>query len=273
MYGWASIAVLRQVRGRRYSAHCGRLSMSVKKKAQADQAEGGNCESDNPVMKPSIEQPSVTAKSRRPQLFYADDFPPPTSIELQVIGHIQSPYKERFGTPRQATVTEQTLGGKPQRAQIQLVDDARFTLALRGLAGFSRIWIISWMHLNTGWTPLVRPPRGPRKKQGLFATRSPHRPNQIALSCVEVEHVDESSRTIHVVGIDLIDRTPVLDIKPYIVYADSFPAARGGWLDKLDEPMNAPDFLSYSPPPQRLLSNSEPRGVSENQQQDKNKTN
>lgn len=83
---------------------------------------------------------------------------------MDVIGIVKSPYKERFGTPRQATVTEQTLGNRPQDGEIQLKAGMRFEHALRGLERFDYCWVVCWMHLNTGWNPLVTPPRGPRVK-------------------------------------------------------------------------------------------------------------
>lgn len=122
--------------------------------------------------------------------------------------------QERFGTPRQPNVTENTLGNKEQPAWIQLYKNNRVELGLRGLAEFEYCWVVSFFHLNQGYNPLVTPPRGPRKKQGVFATRSPHRPNSIGLSCIRITGVDEAKGIIHLLGVDLLDGTAVLDIKP-----------------------------------------------------------
>jgi tRNA (adenine37-N6)-methyltransferase len=105
--------------------------------------------------------------------------------------------------------------------------------ALHDLEGVERIWVIAHLHLNTGWSAKVIPPRGPRKKRGLFATRSPHRPNAIGLSAVRLLRVDRF--TLHVEEIDLLDGTPILDVKPYVPYADAFPGARAGWIDEIEE--------------------------------------
>lgn len=195
---------------------------------------------------------AVPQKGRRPRLFYAQEHETPSSISLDTIGVVHSPYLERFGTPRQPNVVENTLGNAAQPASIELFDGQRFELALRGLEEFEFCWVISFFHLNQGWNPLITPPRGPRKKQGVFATRSPHRPNSIGLSCMRITGVDTAKRTIHFMGCDLIDGTAVLDIKPYVPYADSFPNAKAGWLDTLRQDMKAPDRLSYFPPPKHL---------------------
>lgn len=111
-------------------------------------------------------------------------------------------------------MTENTLGNKQQAAHIQLYEHTRHELSLRGLAEFEYCWVISFFHLNQGFNPLVTPPRGPRKKQGVFATRSPHRPNSIGLSCIRITGVNEREGIVHILGVDLLDGTAVLDIKP-----------------------------------------------------------
>ncbi len=155
---------------------------------------------------------------------------------FEVIGHVRSPYKERFGTPRQPPVTEQTLEDRALEASIELLPGRNFEQALKDLEGFEYIWVLSWLHLNKGWNPQVVPPRGPEVKRGLFATRAPHRPNPIGLSALRLTGIE--GRTLRVRGIDLLDGTPVLDIKPYIPYSDAFPKAKAGWLEGLkpDEP-------------------------------------
>lgn len=195
----------------------------------------------------------VDPRSLRPPLEYTDAFADHAAapVTLTPIGVIRSPYKERFGTPRQPTVTTQVSGGGAQRGCIELRPDAGLDHTLRGLAGFDYCWAITLMHLNAGWKPLVRPPRGPRRaKQGVFATRAPHRPNPIALSALKVVEVDEAALRVTVEGLDLLDGTPVLDLKPYVPYADSFPRAKAGWVDEVRA---EEDRLGYWPPPPHLL--------------------
>lgn len=164
---------------------------------------------------------------------------PGMEFRARVIGHVRSPYKERFGTPRQPVVTDQVLGDCAQPASIVLVPDVFPAQSLKGIEGFDYIWAIVWLHLNKTWAPEVVPPRGPKVKQGVFATRSPNRPSQIGLSALKLVSVDGA--VLNVLGIDLLDGTPVLDIKPYVPYADAFPHARAGWLDSLNESMTGPD--------------------------------
>ena len=109
--------------------------------------------------------------------------------------------------------------------------------------------------LATGWRPLVQPPRGPKTRQGVFATRAPHRPSQLALSALRIISVDEAALRVRVRGLDLLDGTPVLDLKPYIPYADAFPDAAAGWVDELpDATPDGPDALGYWPPPAHIGS-------------------
>lgn len=142
------------------------------------------------------------------------------------IGFIRSPYLQRIDAPHQPTV------GSPKEATLEL-DPALPQETLRDLEGFAYIWVIFALHKSDGWAPTVRPPRGPRVKRGVFATRSPHRPNAIGLSAVELRGIE--GRTLHLAGVDLLDGTPVLDIKPYVPYADAFPLAKAGWIDEVDE--------------------------------------
>ena len=128
--------------------------------------------------------------------------------------------------------TEGTESGLPADAVIQLVESLPLD-ALRGLEGFDRIWVLFRFHRSQGWAPLVRPPRKGAGRLGVLATRSPHRPNALGLSAVELLEVD--GRTLKVRGVDFLDGTPVLDIKPYVPYADAFPEARAGWIDAVDE--------------------------------------
>jgi len=147
------------------------------------------------------------------------------------IGIVRSPYAKRIDAPHQSTVVAGTETGEPAAATLEL--DASLPLTvLRDLAGFERLWLLFAFHLSEGWAPLVQPPRGPKGKRGVLATRSPHRPNAIGLSCVELVAVE--GRTLHLRGVDLLDGTPVLDVKPYVPYADAFPGARAGWIEAVD---------------------------------------
>lgn len=175
----------------------------------------------------------------KPPQDHVSQVPVPDRVELRPIGRIRSPYKERHGTPRQPTVTRGVKGEQAQPGIVELFPEVLGPESLVGIEGFDYIWVTAWLHLNRHWNPTVVPPRGPRVRRGIFATRAPHRPNQLGLSALRVVRVE--GHNIHVCGLDLLDLTPVLDIKPYIPYADAFPEARAGWLDALDEPHDAPD--------------------------------
>lgn len=169
----------------------------------------------------------------------------PRTLTLTPIGVVRSPYAERYGTPRQATVTEGVEGDGPADARIVLDKAIVPREALRDLEGFSHIWVVGWFDRNEGWRATVRPTRGPKVRRGVLATRSPHRPNALALSAVRLIGVEDF--TLHVRGIDLLDGTPVFDIKPYVAYADSLPEAVSGWVDALDEAPDAPDRPTRMP--------------------------
>jgi tRNA (adenine37-N6)-methyltransferase len=157
------------------------------------------------------------------------------------IGVVRSPYTERFGTPRQPSITEQVKGDAMLPARIELLPGLEDMLP--GLADFDRIWVVFVFHLNQGHGARARSPRDASATRGLFATRSPHRPNPIGLSCLRLTGVE--GRVLHVLGVDILDHSPVLDVKPYVPYADAFPDARAGWLENRvpDEPDH------YEPPP------------------------
>ncbi len=153
------------------------------------------------------------------------------SFTYRPIGILRSPYRQRIDAPHQAPVVAGTETERPAEARLEL-DPALPLEALQDLEGFERIWLIFAFHRSEGWTARVQPPRGPRAKRGVLATRSPHRPNAIGLSAVELVAVE--GRTLHLRGVDLLDGTPVLDLKPYVPYADAFPGARAGWIDAVD---------------------------------------
>lgn len=149
-------------------------------------------------------------------------------ITFQTIGVIRSPYREKFGTPRQPGLVD-------ARCRLELLPPYNQPDAVRGLDTFSHLWISFIFHqtVGQGWQPLVRPPRlGGNAKVGVFASRSSFRPNPLGLSLVRLERV-ETDQGIHLLirGADLVDGTPVLDIKPYIPFVESLPAARGGFVD------------------------------------------
>lgn len=155
----------------------------------------------------------------------------PTSFTYRPIGLVRTPYARRIDAPHQPTVVEGTETGASAEALLEL-DAALPESVLRDLEGFERVWLVFAFHLSEGWAPLVQPPRGPRQKRGVLATRSPHRPNSIGLSSVELVAVE--GRTLRLRGVDLLDGTPILDVKPYVPYADAFPNARAGWIDEVD---------------------------------------
>ena len=143
-------------------------------------------------------------------------------LVVRPIGFVRSPYGEKVEAPRQGTA-----GGAT--GTVELLPG--YEDALSDLEGFGRIWLVFWFDRAEGWKPKVQPPRSDAKR-GVFATRSPHRPNPIGLTAVRLERV--SGLVLHVRDLDLVDGTPVLDIKPYIPYADAFPEAGDGWLQGFD---------------------------------------
>ena len=155
-------------------------------------------------------------------------------VQISVIAKMHSDFPTKFGIPRQPHLVSEL------RSTIVFEPEYRNADALRGLEGFSHLWII-WQFseaVRSGWSPTVRPPRlGGNTRMGVFATRSPFRPNNLGLSCVKLEGVEITKEcpVIHVSGADLMDGTPIFDIKPYIPYADAHPEALGGFTDTADE--------------------------------------
>lgn len=167
---------------------------------------------------------------------------------IRPIAHMKSDFPTKFGIPRQSGLVESL------RSTIVFQPEYRNADALRGLEDFSHIWLI-WQFseaVRTEWTPTVRPPRlGGNTRMGVFATRSPFRPNSLGLSCVKIigiEQTVENGAVIHVAGADLMDGTPIFDIKPYIPYGDCHPEALGGFTS------TAGDFLLQVDFPQELLN-------------------
>lgn len=157
-------------------------------------------------------------------------------MEIKPIARIYTEFPEKFGIPRQSGLA------KALRGRIIFEPQYRNPDALRGLEGFSHLWLIwefSANRTSRQWQPTVRPPRlGGNAHLGVFATRSPFRPNPLGLSCVEIDSIDlftEDGPVITVKGADLMDGTPIYDIKPYIRYADSRQQAVCGYVDALEE--------------------------------------
>ena len=174
------------------------------------------------------------------------------ALSCHPIAFVRSPYARRIDAPHQSTVVAGTETQAAAEAVIEFV--AGFPAAAwRDLAGFERIWLLFAFHRSEGWKAEVRPPRGGGKRS-VLATRSPHRPNAIGLSAVELVAVGEGS--LRVRGMDLLDGTPILDIKPYVPYADAFPAARAGWIDAVDAAQGR-----HSAPGPRKPRPARPRGT------------
>jgi tRNA-Thr(GGU) m(6)t(6)A37 methyltransferase TsaA len=144
------------------------------------------------------------------------------SLELQVIGVARTPWTRREDAPHQPTAAARARG------TIEIASEYRQALA--DLASFSRIWLIFGFHRSHGWAARVKPPRG-GVRRGVLATRAPNRPSQLGLTNVEILGVDVTSGRIEVQGLDLLDGTPVLDIKPYLPMVDCHPEAGHGWLE------------------------------------------
>jgi tRNA-Thr(GGU) m(6)t(6)A37 methyltransferase TsaA len=168
-------------------------------------------------------------------------------VNIQVIARMHSDFATKFGIPRQSGLVEEL------RSTIVFEPEFRNSDALRGIEDFSHLWII-WQFseaVRQGWSPTVRPPRlGGNTRMGVFATRSPFRPNNLGLSSVKllgVEHTEKYGTVLHVGGADLMDGTPIFDIKPYIPYGDCHPEATGGFTDKAGE-----FLLNVEFPPQLL---------------------
>ncbi len=158
------------------------------------------------------------------------------SLTLQPIGHLRTKQHVKFHAGHQPSAAQATHN------VLELLPHADYAKALRDLAGFDRVWLLWWFHRNPGWRSLVLPPRGPATRRGVFATRSPHRPNALGLSCVPLLGI-EGLRLI-LGPCDLLDGTPVFDLKPYVPSYDAFPEARAGWIDALDAELDAPPKFS-----------------------------
>lgn len=170
-------------------------------------------------------------------------------IELTPIGIFRSPQVHPYEAGRQPD-------DHHSEGVIVLFAGQNFEQALTDLEGCERIWVIFLFHHNPHWNPMVLPPRGSDKKVGVFATRSPYRPNPVGMSCVKVKSLDKLK--IHVEGADILDGSPILDIKPYIAYADSFPGCEPSWLK------DAPRFeVTFAPEALTALNWLESQGLNQ----------
>ena len=169
-------------------------------------------------------------------------------VKIQVIARMKSDFPTKFGIPRQSGLVQEL------RSTVIFEPEFRNADALRGIEGYSHLWLI-WQFseaVRSDWSPTVRPPRlGGNTRMGVFATRSPFRPNNLGLSSVKllgVEHTEEYGTVLHIGGADLMDGTPIFDIKPYIPYSDCHENAVGGFADTAGEFLLQVDF------PAELLS-------------------
>ena len=158
----------------------------------------------------------------------------------QIIARINSPFKEKFGIPRQSGLVDMS-------ARVEMLPPFDDPQMFHGLDSFSHIWLTFLFHgcMEQGWHKRVRPPRlGGNQSMGVFATRAPYRPNHIGLSAVQLVEVDISTGGVclEVIGADLLDDTPIIDIKPYIPYADALPQASGGFASEAPKPVLAVEF-------------------------------
>lgn len=172
---------------------------------------------------------------------------------LKVVARIRSDFSTKFGIPRQSGLV-QTL-----QSAIVFEPEFRSAEALRGIEGFSHLWLIWEFSASKGWSPTVRPPRlGGNRRVGVFASRSPFRPNPLGLSCVKLEGIRHDAADgilLLVSGADLMDGTPIFDIKPYVHYADAHPDALGGFAQAAPSPALKvdcpPELLELLPQPKR----------------------
>lgn len=172
------------------------------------------------------------------------------TAELKIVARIRSDFPTKFAIPRQSGLVDEL------RATVVFEPEFRDPEALRGIGEFSHLWLVWQFSQCVGrpWSPTVRPPRlGGNKRMGVFATRSPFRPNPLGLSCVRLVEVEQTGKwgtVLHVAGADLMDGTPIYDVKPYLPYADCRPEARGGFAPAPDQTLEVefpPHLLAVLP--------------------------
>lgn len=161
-----------------------------------------------------------------------------SELTVQPIGYLRTVKRVLFDAPHQPDENAEELN------VLELLPDRGFEQAVSDLAGFDRVWLVWWFHRHANWRPMVLPPRGPQQRRGVFATRSPHRPNPLGITAVQLRRID--GLRLELGPCDLVDGTPVLDIKPYLAPYDSFPEASTGWLE--------PVFAKHDEPPRYTVS-------------------
>jgi tRNA-Thr(GGU) m(6)t(6)A37 methyltransferase TsaA len=149
-------------------------------------------------------------------------------LVVQPIGYMRTSSATKVEAPRQPTAAQNTPG------IIELLPGRNLDHAIEDLAGWERIWVIFWFDRNASWRPKVLPPRSTDGRKGVLATRAPHRPNPLGLSALRLERVE--GLNLHVLDVDLLDGTPVLDLKPYVSYTDAFADSGNGWLQPSADP-------------------------------------
>jgi tRNA-Thr(GGU) m(6)t(6)A37 methyltransferase TsaA len=163
-------------------------------------------------------------------------------FEIRIIGRARTPWRRREDAPHQATAAPASEG------VIEIAAEYRDGLA--DLESLERIWLLFLFDRSKGWAPKVKPPRG-GKKRGVFATRAPNRPSQIGLTNVVVKGVDAASGIVRIEAVDLLDDTPILDIKPYLPIVDAWPEASHGWLQPFLDAGTEPRLKKPYRPPKR----------------------
>jgi len=159
------------------------------------------------------------------------------TLRLSPIGYMRTVHATKVEAPRQPAAARDAPG------VIELLPGRNLEHAIEDLAGWERIWVLFWFDRNEGWRPKVLPPRSTSGRKGVLATRSPHRPNPLGLSALRLERIE--GLRLHVRDVDLLDGTPILDIKPYVAYTDAFADSGGGWLQDRDpRPSHAVQFRS-----------------------------
>jgi len=171
----------------------------------------------------------------------------PPELTLQPVGYLRSKAEQKYQLPPQPSRTRQVEG------VIELLQGRNYEVALRDLEGFSRIWLVWWFHKNDNWRPTTLPPRGRTGRVGTFASRSPYRPNPVAISNVSLLGVEQNR--LYIGAHDLLDDTPILDIKPYIPEFDAFPDEDSGWYGRMVEQSLEPSYqVHFSEGASRVLA-------------------
>ncbi len=161
------------------------------------------------------------------------------SLEIKPIGFARTKLRTKFQSPHQVSPSSKEYQ-ESDGARIELIRNSDFIQALKDLDGFSHIWLVWWFNQNNNWKPQVKPPRGPQVSRGVFATRSPYRPNPLGLTLVELHSV--SRNVLKIGACDLIDGTPIFDIKPYHPEADRVEQAKIGWLVDIESQSNTKKY-------------------------------